>query len=188
MKLRYTLAALAGAALLLSAACAFADDVKTDFNHQTDFSSYHTYSWGTVQMADPMAVDRVKHAVDDALQQKGWQEVPSGGQVTIMVKGQIRNEQELETFYDGLGGGWGGGWRWGGWGWGPGGGFGESTTTVNNVPEGHLIVDIFDTQTKQLVWRGISSAELSSNPDKNRKKLYGDVEKMFKKFPPKAKG
>lgn len=187
MKLRYTLAALAGAVLLLTSTLAFADDVKTDYNHQANFSNYHTYSWGTVQMADPLMADRVKHAIDNALQQKGWQEVPSGGQVTIMVKGQIHNEQEAETFYDGLGGGWGHGWGWRGWGWG-GGGFGESTTTVTNVPEGHLVVDMFDTQTKELVWRGISSAELSNDPDKNSKKLYADVNKMFKKFPPKTNG
>jgi hypothetical protein len=188
MKLRYVLATLACAALVLSSALAHADDVKTDYDHQTNFSNYHTYSWGAVQTADPLAAQRVRRAVDNALQQKGWQEVPSGGQVAIMIKGQIRNQQELQTYYDGLGGGWGRGWRWGGWGWGPGGGFGETTTTVNNVPEGHLVVDLFDSQSKQLIWRGISSAELSNNPDKNRKKLDSDVQKMFKKFPPNSKG
>jgi Domain of unknown function (DUF4136) len=185
MKLRITLAALACAAFALSATLARGDDVKTDYNHQTNFSNYHTYSWGTVQMSDQIAAERVKHAVDDTLQKKGWQEVPSGGQVTIMVKGQIRNQEELQTFYDGLGGGWGRGWRWGGWGWGPGGGFGESTTTATNIPTGHLVIDVFDTQNKDLVWRGISTAELSNDPEKNRKKLYQDVDKMFKKFPPK---
>jgi hypothetical protein len=56
------------------------------------------------------------------------------------------------------------------------------------VPEGHLVVDLFDSQSKELIWRGISSAELSNNPDKNRKKLDNDVQKMFKKFPPNSKG
>ena len=96
-----------------------------------------------------------------------------------------RLQQQLETFYDGLGGGWGMGWRWGGWGWGPGGGFGESTTTVNNVAVGYMVVDMFDAQTKQLLWRGISQGELKNDPEKNRKMIYDDIGKMFSKFPPK---
>ncbi len=185
MKIRPLITGVACAALLLLCRPVAADNVKTDFDHHVDFSQYHTYSWGKIDVSDQFDAQRIQRAVDKELQTKGWQEVPNGGQVTLVVKDRVQNQQQLETFYDGLGGGWGVGWRWGGWGWGPGGGFGETTTTVNNVPEGRMVVDMFDTQSKQLLWRGISQGEISNNPDKNRKMIYEDIGKMFSKFPPK---
>jgi hypothetical protein len=43
---------------------------------------------------------------------------------------------------------------------------------------------MFDGNSKQLIWRGASSSDLSGNPEKNTKKLDQDVQKMFKHFPP----
>jgi hypothetical protein len=49
-------------------------------------------------------------------------------------------------------------------------------------------VDIFDTQSKKLIWRGQVTKTLSGNPEKNAKKLQGDINDLFKKFPPKSNG
>jgi Domain of unknown function (DUF4136) len=49
---------------------------------------------------------------------------------------------------------------------------------------GTLVVDIFDSQTQKLIWRGKQSDALSGNPDKNEKKLTKDIAGMFKHFPP----
>jgi hypothetical protein len=53
---------------------------------------------------------------------------------------------------------------------------------------GTLVVDIFDSQTKKLIWRGNASETLSGDPEKNEKKLDHEVSDMFKYFPPKAGG
>jgi hypothetical protein len=87
-----------------------------------------------------------------------------------------KNQQTLNTFYDGFGRGW----RWGG-------GFGDSTTTVDNYKVGTLVVDLFDANSKKLIWRGSSSDTLSSKSDKNIKELDKGVEKMFDHFPPSEK-
>ena len=185
MKSRFVLACAASAALLCFAALASADDVKTDYNHQTDFASYHTYTWSTVHVTDQLNAERIRHAVDKMLQQDGWKELPSGGQVTIMATDNIHNEQEAETYYTGMGGGWGGGWGWGGW--GSMGGLGdETTTTTTDVRTAHLVIDLFDTNSKALLWRGVSRGELTGNPNVNRKRLLEDVSRMFKKFPPQS--
>jgi len=63
---------------------------------------------------------------------------------------------------------------------------GETTTQVENYKVGTLVVSMFNGNSKQLIWRGASSSDLSGNPDKNTKKLDKDVQKMFKNFPPKA--
>ncbi len=162
--------------LLLAATASFAQQVKTDYDRSADFSQYKTYSWEKVQTEDQLLVDRIKEAVNGALAAKGWTQVPSGGNVAIMAIEMTRNQQTLDTFYNGFGGGW----RWGG-------GFGNATTTVDNYKVGTLVVDLFDANTKKLVWRGSSSDALSNKSDKNIKELDKGVQKMFAHFPPEPK-
>jgi hypothetical protein len=183
---------LAGALLFGPSVVAFGDNVRTDYDHQANFSQYHTYSWGKVKAGDPFYVTRIQQAVNTQLQAKGWQLAPSGGSVTIFASDNLHNQQETQTFYDNLGGGWGpgwgAGWGWGGWGWGGGWadqGLGEATTTTTNQSVSNLVIDLFDASTKKLLWRGLATEDLSSNAQKNTKSLDGDVAKMFKGFPPK---
>ena len=103
-----------GALLISCGSIAYAD-VKTDYDKHADFSRIHTYSWGNVSTANPLFVNRVKEAVNKDLQEKGWQLVQSGGDATVFAKGEVHDQQELQTFYSGFPGGWGGRWGWGGW-------------------------------------------------------------------------
>ena len=170
------------------ATIALASDVKTDYDHQADFAKYHTYSWGAVKTNNPLNVNRLKAEVDKDLQAKGWQSVASGGSTIIVATGSVKNEQQLETTYDDMGGGWGGGWGWGRFGGGfGGGGFGEANTTTTEQPVGHLVVDVFDSSDKKLLFRGIADNDLSTKASKNTKTLDQDLDKMFKNFPPEAK-
>ena len=68
-----------------------------------------------------------------------------------------------------------------------GGGFGNATTTVDTYKVGTLVVDLFDANTKKLIWRASSSDTLSDKSDKNIKTLDKNVEKMFEHFPPEVK-
>jgi hypothetical protein len=163
---------------VLSAAASFAQQVKTDYDRNANFSQYKTYSWQKVQTQDPLWVDRIKDAVNAALTAKGLRSVESGGDVAIVAIEATQDQRTLNTFYDGLGGGW----RWRGF-----GGFGEATTTVDTYKVGTLVVDLFDAHTKTLIWRGSSSDTLSDKSDKNIKNLNKGVEKMFDHFPPEVK-
>ncbi len=166
-----------GIALLL-ATTSSAQQVKTDYDRSADFSQYKTYYWEKVQTQDPLWVNRIKDAVNAALTAKGWTQVESGGNVAIIAMETTQNRQTLNTFYDAFGGGW----RWRGL-----GGFGESTTTADNYKVGTLVVDLFDANTKALIWRGSSSDTLSDKSDKNIKNLDKGVQKMFDHFPPGTK-
>jgi hypothetical protein len=176
MKLQRAVCALIGM-MFLFAGKSSAQQVKTDYDRGADFGQYKTYSWEHVKTQDPLFVDRIKNSVNAALAAKGLTQVDSGGDVSIVAVEITRNQQTLNTFYDGFGGGWG--WRRFG-----GGGFGEATTTTETYKVGTLVVDLFDTKTKKLLWRGTSSDTLSNNSDKNIKNLDKGVEKMFKQFPP----
>ena len=165
--------------MLLFAGRSSAQQVKTDYDHAANFGQYKTYSWEQVKTKNALDVDRIKSAVNAALAAKGWTQVDSGGDVSIIALETTQNQQTLNTFYDGFGGGWG----WRGFG---GGGFGEATTTTDTYKVGTLVIDLFDTKTKSLLWRGTSSDTLSSNSNKNIKNLDKGVDKMFKHFPPES--
>jgi hypothetical protein len=154
---------------------ALAQKVEADYDHQASFSQYHTYCWGQVHSTDPFFEGRIREAVDHVLEQRGWRPVPTGCDVTLTAAAFKKHQREYTTFYDGLHG-----WRWHGWG-------GMSTTTVENIPIGTLVVDIYETGSERLIWRGLAYDQLSDNPDKDTKKLEKAVDKMFAKFPPQEK-
>ena len=174
MKLQSKIATSVGLMLLL-ACVSFAQHVKTDYDHSANFGQYKTFSWEKVQTKDPLMIDRIKDAVNGALSAKGWTLVPSGGDVEVFAIETTQNQQTLDTFYNGFGGGR----RWGGF-----GGFGDATTTVDTYKVGTLVVDLFDAKTEKLIWRSSSSDTLSNNADKNTKNLGKGVNKMFQHFPP----
>ena len=177
MKTQHSIFASVGIVLLLASA-ASAQQVKTDYDRNANFSQYKTYSWEKVQTQDPLWVARIKEAVNASLTAKGLTPVASGGDVAIVAIETTQNQQTLNTFYDGFGGGW----RWRGM-----GGFGDATTTTENYKVGTLVVDLFDAHTKTLIWRGSSSDTLSDKSDKNIKNLDKAVQKMFDHFPPGEK-
>jgi len=173
---------LFSAAIAIFAATAALAEVKTDYDRTAEFSRYKTYSWGKVHSQDPLWGDRIKAVVASALAGKGLTEVESGGDVSIMAMEMTEDHRTLNTYYDNFGGGWG--WRrWGGF----GDGLGTSTTTEETYPVGTLVVDLFDTNTKKLIWRGSASDTLSDKSDRNIKRLNSDVHRMFDHFPPEVK-
>jgi hypothetical protein len=136
-------------------AASLAAQVKTDYDHNAHFAQYRTFSWEKVKTRDPLLVDRIKDAVNRTLTAKGWTPAESGGDVSIVAVEITQQQQTLNTFYDGFGGGW----RWRGF----GGGFGDSTTTTETYNVGTLVVDLFDAKSKNLIWRGSASDTLSNN-------------------------
>jgi Domain of unknown function (DUF4136) len=147
---------------LFLATSLFAGDVKTDYDRSANFNQYKTYSWGNVQTQEAQLVDRIKSAVDEALAAKGWRQVASGGDVSLIAT-EITEDQQILNNHDDF-------------------------TTTETYQVGSLVVEMFDTRTAKLIWRGSSSDTLSNKPDKNIKNLDKGVQKMFKNFPPEAKG
>jgi hypothetical protein len=165
---------------LVMVGSALAKHVQTDFDHHANFSQYKTYSWQDIKPANSLWDARIKNAVDAQLAAKGWTQLDNGGDVAIVAIKTTQTQRTLQTFYDGMGGGW----RWRGM-----GGFGQSTTTEQDYKQGTLVVDLYDAKTKQLIWRGSAQDTLSDKATKNEKNLDKGVAKMFKAFPPgSAKG
>jgi hypothetical protein len=89
---------------------AFGDKVQNDYDHGVNFEQFHTYCWGHIKTSNPFYVSRIRDAVDRNLQTKGWQLVTSNCDATVFATSEVRDEKQVETYYNGYGGGWGGGW------------------------------------------------------------------------------
>jgi hypothetical protein len=170
-----TLAVAAAFTLLGSAA--FAQDVKVDFDKDANFGAIKTFSlrigtaWG-----NPISEKRVIAEFEQALTEKGWAKADEAkADAIVVLHGATQVKKDLNTFYSG---------GMGGYGWRGMGGMGTASTTVTEYTVGTLVVDIFDAKSKQLLFRGTASDELSDKPEKNAKKLAKASDKMFKDFPP----
>jgi hypothetical protein len=151
--------------------------VTVDWDKTADFTKYKTYAWAKgTPASNPLINDRIIAAIDNELAAKGMQKVddPASADLIVMYHAALSEETQLNT--TDMGGGWG--VRWGG---------GMSTTTVDKIPKGHLVVDIGDAKTKKVLWMGNASETLSDNPEKNTEKVNKVTKEMFKKFPPPVK-
>jgi hypothetical protein len=170
------------AALVFVGATAFAQDVKTDFDKNADFSAVKTFavkigtSWN-----NQISEKRVTDEIAQTLTEKGWKQVDANPDALVLLHGATEKQKNLNTFYSGGYGGYG--YR----GWGGMGGMGTATTTVSEYLVGTLVVDIFDAKSKALLFRGTASDEISDKPEKNIKKVEKASNKMFKDFPPGSK-
>jgi hypothetical protein len=167
------------AALTLIGPMASAQDVKVDFDKDANFETIKTFSlkigtsWG-----NPLGEKRVIAEFEQALTEKGWKKADEAtADAIVVLHGATQVKKDLNTFYSGGMGGYG--WR------GMGGmGMGTASTTVTEYTVGTLVVDIFNAKSKQLLFRGTASDEISDKPEKNAKKLAKASDKMFKNFPP----
>ncbi|HEY2169126.1 MAG TPA: DUF4136 domain-containing protein, partial [Candidatus Angelobacter sp.] len=92
---------ISAAIIMLMTIPSVAQQVKTDYDRSANFSQYKTYSWSGVRTSDPLLVDRIKSAVNSTLSAKGLTQVDSGGDLTINAMEITKNQQTLDTFYDG---------------------------------------------------------------------------------------
>jgi hypothetical protein len=181
--MRYLLYALVIAVL---SPAVFAQDVRYNFDENANFSQYKTYRWVQHPQSTPvddLTIRQLKEAFTAELAKKGLSEKSEGADLLIVYEIATRQEQQLKTWDTGWG--YGPGWR-GGW-YGPGGGM--STTTSQTLTIGSLALDMYDTQTKNLVWRGVVSKTIDekAKPDKQRKNMQKAAEKLLKNYPPKKK-
>ena len=102
--------------------------------------------------------------------------------ITLYVVVKEKTSTTAYTNYNGAMG-YGGGM---GWGMGVGGiGMGSSTTTYSqsDYKEGTLIIDFYDSQGKNLIFQGILTTIVKSNPQKREKTIPKNVAKLMAKYP-----
>ena len=143
------------ALLVMITAVARAQDVRYNFDKDTDFSKFKTYKWVPIkdaQKVDDITDKQIKDAIDSALATKGLEKTTSDdADLYIGYQTAIGQEKQYTSFNSG----WGYGPGWGG-GWYGGGGMGMTTGTTATIYTGQLALDMYDRNGHDLVWRGVA--------------------------------
>ena len=174
--------------VLTGSSAALAQDVRYNFDKQSNFSGFKTYRWVVLKGAQPLpdlTERQVKAAIDAELAKKGLT-LAQGDQADLLVGYQAAVDTEKQyTSYD-TGWGYGPGWYGGGW---YGGGGGMTTGSTSTIYVGQLAVDMYAAAPHQLVWRGVASKTLDAKakPEKQQKNLAKAVTKLLKNYPPPVK-
>jgi hypothetical protein len=173
--------------LLFLLGTAFGQDVRYNFDKNTDFSKYKTYRWVSIkdaQKLDDITDRQVKDAIDAELAKKGLSKVDTeNADLYVGYQTAIGTEKQFTSYNTdwGYGPGWGGGWY--------GGGTGMTTGQTSTIYVGTLALDMYDASKKELVWRGMATKTLDpkAKPEKREKNLNKAIAKLLKKYPPEQK-
>jgi hypothetical protein len=143
---------------------------SVDYDRSLDFSRYKTFGFGRGTPArQSFTQKRIEEVIASTLRSKGLTSVrderPALRVYTHVV---LENQQRIDTVVYGYG------WRWGG---------GIATTIVTNVPVGTLVVDLVDTESKELVWRGQATDTIDRDSEARDEQLRNAVIEMFEGFP-----
>ncbi len=165
---------------------AIAQDVQYNFDQNADFSKYKTYRWEKHPKSldvDDLTLNQLATGFDAALAAKGLRKDSGDTDLVILFQLALGQEKQI-TSYDTGGYGYGPYWRGG---WYGGGGMTTSTTSTINI--GSVVLDMYDTSDKQLVWRGMASKTINekAKPEKRQKNINKAAVKMLKNYPPKKK-
>lgn len=173
MKFLSGVAALAATISMLACNPTYVDH---DYDVDADFSAYKTFAWlpqTTMSEGQPKATqqsslmeNRIKRAVNDGLEAKGLRLTETDPDLELVYHVGIQNVTEIRRT---------------GYSYGFGG-----TVRTDQFQEGTFILDMMDSRTKTLVWRGIAEGVLEefTTPEKIEKNVREVVDKLLRKFPP----
>jgi hypothetical protein len=174
--------------ITIAASSAVGQDVRYNYDQNTDFSKFKTYKWVELKNAQnpgDLLDKQIKSSFDAQLVAKGLTKVEDDS-ANLFVGYQVGIGQEKEfSSYNtnwGYGAGWGSGWYGA-----PGGGM--STGQTSTIYVGQLALDMYDSANHDLVWRGLGTKTIDpkAKPDKQQKNLNKTVTKMLKNYPPAKK-
>lgn len=187
MKRTTVIVAVAALSLIVGSCSSTRFIVDHDSRH--DFSGYNTYSWFKLAAppekakppteANTILTRRISWAIDGELANKGMTKTEVGD-ADFLVTYSLVLQSRMVMYHTGWSAPYGY-WGWGGWGWG--GGWSGGRTTMDTYTEGTIIVDVLDTKSRTLVWRGIiERAFKKPNPDDD--KIRSIVMRVMEDFPP----
>ena len=164
-------AALALGSLFCGAA--LAQTVSASYAPGLDFSKYHTYKWIDVQHPVPSVDKQIKQSVDSQLAAHGLVMANDNADLSIAYQVAIEQEQKWQAYED--------------WSDTSFGGQRFPQHKLVTITVGTLVVDMYDTSGKALVWSGRATKALdpSSSQTDRLKNLDKAVKKLLAAFPPK---
>jgi hypothetical protein len=153
-----------------------AQNVRTSYQPGINFSKYHTYRWVEVKGQHPDAtVDaQIKQSIDSQLAKKGLTKTnDSTADLSVDYQTAITSTQEWQNYED----------------WTQTGipGMNMTQRRLATIDIGTLVIDMYDSAAKQLVWSGHANKAIdtASSQKTRQKNLNNAAKSLLSGFPPK---
>ncbi len=167
--------------------------VTTNYDHSAAFGKYKTYTLAPAthgQKLSPRSEEVLRNAIRTQLAARGVTEAMSGkGDLAIVrhvfTQDKVTVRQYTEWGYGsgvGYGSGSGGGWPYAYGSYGMWAGAPTTYQDTSKYTEGTLVLDVVDTHTNKLVFRGTATA-LVGRQGKNARNIEKAVAKMVAALP-----
>jgi hypothetical protein len=166
--------------------------VVHDYDRTVDFRQYNSFSffgWSddSERMLNRFDKERIENAIRQEFEERGIRHVEKDGEliVSLIVVVDEKTERTATTQHYGSYGGYGYFGRYYGFGpgypWGPG----YSTTRIieRDYKVGTLVVDVFDSNRKELVWEGIGTKTVEEDPARRERTIPRAIRKIMNNFP-----
>jgi len=156
------------ALILLGTGAAAAQEISNDYN-KADFAHFKTYAWASGHSVEEPLNQSIVSSIDGQLSAKGLTKVSPGEHADVLVSDDVVFDRDIRGsgFREGLRNlRWRGGSKY--------------------VLMGMLVVNLVDSGTGAMVWRGMASGVVDANasPKKHDKKIHEVVQKIFRSYPP----
>lgn len=158
-------------ALLASLALpAHAGRYETDHDADVDFSSYETYAWHEVEPEDleariarsDLVVKRARRVIEEQLGKKGLRPAAPAADLDVEFHVLVRDHLDIDSA---------GSYRR------------SRELLINTEDTGTVIVDLIDTRSGKLVWRGWVR-DLIRDGKTAESRIRRGLERLFREYPP----
>ena len=174
--------------IIVAAACSGVK-VTTDVDKTADFTKYETVSYlGWQEDIDKVInefdQERIRSVLKAEMEKRNIKIVDQDGDMVLSIFLVSDKKTSITAYTNYYGGGAGYGYgrgRRGRGGWG--GGHATTTYSESDYVEGTMVFDVFDLESKDLVWQGVGVGTIKENPEKREKSLPKAVATVLKDFP-----
>jgi hypothetical protein len=168
------------ALVLALSSCAPSVTVRSDYDRQAKFSRYNTYTIKTDParnndpiMGSPLNQKRITEVLDAEMKARGYTRVEDTAADLLITFGtDSRDRQQIQS-NNTMSSMW--------WWMGP-----QNNISSRTYEENRIIVNIFDAQTKNMVWQGWASGQLGDRKRDRDLVVRETVYKIMREYPQKA--
>jgi hypothetical protein len=152
-----------------------AQTVRTSYQPGLDFSKFHTYRWVEIKgmHPDPNVSAQIKQSIDSRLATKGLTETNHEADLYVDYQVAISKVRRWQTYED---------WS-------------SAALLDGRIPMrkevtidvGTLIIDIYNSSAKKLVWTGSATKTLdpNSSPEQRKNSIDKAAQNLLMNYPPK---
>ena len=166
--------------------------VIADLDDTVDFAQIKTfefYGWteGSDSVLNRFDKERIEQSFNEEAKKRGLTQVESNGDaiISLYLTWEIKTQQTATTTSSGMiAPGMGRlGMRSPGWGWG----MGHSVTQIQETRyvDGTIMIEMFDPDTKHLIWQAIGTKRVTEDPQKKAKDIPKKIATIMDSYPVK---